>query len=304
MQLQQLRYLVALDDHRSFTAAAEACHVAQPALSQQIRRLERELGVTLVDRTTRQVRVNEAGGRLIDRARRAIAEVDAGIAELDALAGIRAGRVAIGAMQTLGPFDLSLLLATFHHRYPDVELAVREEPSETLADMLRSDRLDVAFLSVTHRIQGQGLEFKRLATEEVVAVLPPAHPLARRRRLRMAELADERFVAFREGAMLRRLLVSAAEGAGFEARVAFESNEAARVRALVARGLGVSILPRSDVEGAGVDVASASLEQPALSRDVTLVWRGQRSLGPAAAAFLDLARRADATGAAEHATPG
>jgi LysR family transcriptional regulator, transcription activator of glutamate synthase operon len=297
MELRQLRYLVAIADEGSFTRAAARSHVAQPALSQQIRRLEREVGVTLVDRTTRRVRLTAPGIRLVERARRALAEVDAGLAELDEVAAVRGGRVAIGAMQTLGPFDLSRLLADFHARYPEVELAVREEPSETLAERLRSDALDLAFLSVTHRIQGGGLRFQRLATEEVVVVLPPEHPLAGRARLPLAELSDERFIAFREGSMLRRLLLGAAEEAGFEPRIAFESNEATRVRAMVARGLGVSLLPLSDVEGAGVPVAVASVEAPSLSRDVTLVWRAARRHGPAAAAFLALARRADETGA-------
>jgi LysR family transcriptional regulator, transcription activator of glutamate synthase operon len=296
MELRQLRYLVAIADEGSFTRAAARSHVAQPALSQQIRRLERETGVTLIDRTTRRVQMTEPGKLLVERARRALAEVEAGIAELDEVAGVRGGRVAIGAMQTLGPFDLSRLLAAFHAHHPEVELAVREEPSETLADMLRSDALDLAFLSVTHRIQGGGLRFQRLATEEVVAVLPAEHRLARRKRLRLSDLADERFIAFREGSMLRRLLFSAADEAGIEPRVAFESNEAGRVRSMVARGLGVSLLPRSDVEGAGVPVAVASVRDPSLSRDVTLVWRAQRRHGPAAAAFLALARRADATG--------
>lgn len=297
MELRQLRYLVAIAEEGSFTGAAARSHVAQPALSQQIRRLEREVGVTLVDRTTRRVRMTDAGARLVERSRRALAELEAGIAELDEVAGVRAGRVAIGAMRTLGPFDLSRLLSAFHANHPEVDLAVLEEPSEALADRLRSDALDVAFLSVTHRIQGSGLRFQRLATEEVVAVLPTEHRLAHRKRLRLAELGDERFIAFREGSMLRHLLFSAATEAGFEPRVAFESNEAARIRSLVARGLGVSLLPRTDLEGAGVPVAVASVRDPSLSRDVTLVWRAERRHGPAAAAFLELAQRADETGA-------
>lgn len=297
MELRQLRYLVAIADEGSFTQAAAREHVAQPALSQQIRRLEGEVGITLVHRTTRRVRMTAAGTRMVERARRALAEVEAGVSELDELAGVRGGRVAIGAMQTLGPFDLSRLLAAFHSDYPEVELAVREEPSETLAEMLRSDALDLAFLSVTERIQGGGLRFQRLATEEVVAVLPPDHRLADRERLRLAELGEERFISFREGAMLRRLLLGATGEAGFEPRIAFESNEVARIRSMVARGLGVSLLPRSDVEGEGVPVALAGVEAPSLSRDVTLVWRAERRHAPAAAAFLDLARRADATGA-------
>lgn len=296
MELRQLRYLIAIADEGSFTQAAARSHVAQPALSQQIRRLEEEVGVTLVDRTTRRVRMTGAGIALVERARRAVAEVDAGLAELDELAGIRGGRVTIGAMQTLGPFDLSSLLAVYHGQYPEVELAVREEPSETLADRLRSDALDLAFLSVTERIQGGGLKFQRLATEEVVAVLPAEHRLADRDEIDLAELRDELFIGFREGSMLRRLLQSAGEQAGFEPRVAFESNEVARINAMVARGLGVSLLPRSDVEGSGVPVALATVNKPSLSRDVTLVWRAERRHAPAAAAFLDLARRADERG--------
>lgn len=296
MELRQLRYLIAIADEGSFTRAAARSHVAQPALSQQIRRLEEEVGLTLVDRTTRRVRMTGAGIALVERARRAIGEIDAGLAELDELAGIRGGRVAIGAMQTLGPFDLSRLLAAYHAQYPEVELAVREEPSEALADRLRSDSLDLAFLSVTEQIQGGGLRFQRLATEEVVAVLPTAHRLADRDEIDLAELRRERFIGYREGSMLRRLLQEAAREAGFEPRVAFESNEVARISSMVARDLGVSLLPRSDVETAGTPVALATVRRPSLSRDVTLVWRAGRRHAPAAAAFLDLARRADETG--------
>ena len=295
MELRQLRYLVALADERNFTRAAQREHVAQPALSQQIRRLEAEVGVPLVDRTTRRVALTEAGEILVERARRALAEIQAGEAELQELAGIRAGRVVIGAMPTLGPFDLPLLLALYHARYPEVELLVHEEPSEDLAERLRSDEIDVAFLSVTRRIKGDGLKFQRLATEEVVAVLPHGHPLAHKDAVRLEELADERFIAFREGAMLRTLLVDAAREAGFEPRVAFESTEVARIRRMVARGLGVSILPLSAVEGSK-RVRFVRLAEPPLSRDVTLVWRAERRHGPAARAFLEMAQAAEELG--------
>ena len=119
MELRQLRYLVALDDERHFTRAAARLHIAQPALSQQIRRLEDEVGVALVDRTTRHVALTPAGELLVgQRARRALAEVDAAAAELSELAGVRTGRVVIGAMRSTGRFDLSALFAAFHARHP------------------------------------------------------------------------------------------------------------------------------------------------------------------------------------------
>ncbi|MGH2840464.1 MAG: LysR family transcriptional regulator [Solirubrobacteraceae bacterium] len=290
MELRQLRYLVAVADERHFTRAAAREHVAQPALSQQIRRLEDELGLPLVQRTTRRVALTEAGEVLVARARRALAELDSARAELDNLSGVQAGHLSIGALHTMGPVDLSLLLASFHERHPGVELTVREQSSEELAAMLRDDEVDLAFLSVTERIQSRGLTLQRLVSEELVAVLPPAHRLARRESVRFAELAHEPFVSFREGARLRELLVSAAAEQAFEPRVAFESNESRSIRSLVSRGLGVAILPRSDAEGPGAPVAVAALVEPALTRDVALASRARRRHSPAAEAFMSLTR--------------
>ena len=288
MELRQLRYLIAVAEEQHFTRAAAREHVAQPALSQQIQRLEAELGVTLVQRTTRRVAMTEAGDLLVARARRALAEVDTAHAELQSLAGVQAGRLSVGALHTMGPVDLSLLLATFHRSYPGVELTVREQSSEELAEMLRDDEIDLAFLSVTERIQSHGLTLHPLVSEELVAVLPGDHPLAGRRRVRLGELAQDSFISFREGARLRELLVTAAAAAGFEPRIALESNESRRIRSLVSRGLGVAILPRSDADGPGAAVAVSALVGPALRRDVTLAWRAQRRPSPAAQAFLAL----------------
>jgi LysR family transcriptional activator of glutamate synthase operon len=289
MNLRQLRYLVAVSDERHFTRAAAREHVAQPALSQQIRSLEAELGVALVERTTRRVAMTQAGEVLVARARRALAELDAAQAELQALAGVQAGRLAVGAMHTMGPVDLSLLLATFHDRHPAVELIVREQSSEELAAMLREDEVDLAFLSVTERIQHRGLALRPLVSEELVVVLAISHPLAGRPELRIADLAHEPFITFREGARLRELLSTAAAGAGFEPHIALESNESRRIRSLVSRGLGVAILPRSDAEAPGSIVAVCDLVDPPLTRDVTLASRAERRPSPAAEAFRALA---------------
>jgi LysR family transcriptional activator of glutamate synthase operon len=299
MNLRQLRYLVALADERHFTRAAAREHVAQPALSQQIRSLERELGQPLVERTTRKVAMTQAGEMLVARARRALAELDAAEAELQSLAGVQAGRLSVGALHTMGPVDLSLLLATFHERYPAVELTVREQSSEELAAMLRDDEIDVAFLSVTERIQSRGLALRPLVSEELVVVLPIEHRLAGNAQLRLRELVDEPFITFREGARLRELLTAAAALEGFDARIALESNESRRIRSLVSRGLGVAILPRSDAAGPGARIAVCDLVEPSLTRDITLAQRAERQPSPAAEAFVALAM--DVYGGAEPA---
>ncbi len=302
MNLRQLRYLVALADERHFTRAAAREHVAQPALSQQIRSLEAELGMPLVERTTRRVAMTQAGEVLVARARRALAELDAAHAELQSLAGVQTGRLSVGALHTMGPVDLSLLLATFHDRHPAIELTVREQSSEELAAMLRDDEIDLAFLSVTERIQSRGLSLRPLVSEELVVVLPAEHALAGRDRLRLRDLSGESFISFREGARLRELLVRSAQRAGFEPRIALESNESRRIRSLVSRGLGVAILPRSDAEGPGSSVAVSDLVEPPLTRDVTLAARAERRPSPAAEAFVALAL--EAYGGAGPADPG
>jgi DNA-binding transcriptional LysR family regulator len=290
MELRQLRYLVALAEELSFTRAAAREHIAQPALSQQIQRLEGEVGLALAERTRRRVTITQAGELLTARARRILAELDAAREELRALQGAAAGHVTVGAMHTMGPVDVSLVLAIFHERHPGVELTVREHSSEELAEMLRVDELDLAFLSVTERIESHGLGLHQLVSEELVAILPREHRLAGRRRIRMSELAGEEFIAYRAGSRLRELLVGAGRQAGFEPRVTLESNESARVRRLVARGMGVAILPRSDGVGPGAPVATIRLIEPALTRDITLAWRAERRHPPATAEFIALAR--------------
>jgi LysR family transcriptional regulator, transcription activator of glutamate synthase operon len=303
MELRQLRYLVALAEEEHFTRAAAREHIAQPALSQQIRRLEQEVGLALVERTTRRVTVTEAGRALVARARRILSEVEAANAEMQAFTGVRTGHVTVGTMHTMGPVDVSLALAAFHQRHPGVELTVREQSSEELAEMLRDDVVDLAFLSVTERMESHGLVLHQLVSEELVVVLPRDHALAGRGSVRMAELADEQFIGFREGARLRELLMFAARASGFEAQVKFESNETERIRRLVARDMGVAILPRSDAEHPGAEVVVATLIEPSLRRDITLARREGRRLAPAAAEFLQLADDLFTNAGTSDATP-
>jgi LysR family transcriptional activator of glutamate synthase operon len=292
MELRQLRSLVALAEERNFTRAAAREHIAQPALSQQIQRLEQEVGLALAERTTRTVVITAAGELLVARARRILAELDGALSELQALRGVQTGHVTVGAMHTMGPVDLSLPLAIFHSRRPGVELTVREHSSDELAEMLRVDELDVAFLSVTEHVESRGLGLHQLVSEELVLVVPSDHRLAGRHRVRMIELAGEQFISYREGARLRELLTFAGRRAGFEPNVMLESNESQRIRRLVARGMGVALLPRTDATGPGAEVAVSRLIDPGVARDITLAWRAERRLPPAAAEFLALAREA------------
>lgn len=301
MNLRQLRYLVALAEERNFTRAAASEHIAQPALSQQIRRLEDEVGLALVERTTRRLALTEAGELLVVRARRILAEIEAAEIELEGVRGADTGHVTIGVMHTMGPVDISLAIAAFHARHPEVGFTVREQSSGELSEMLRVDEVDLAFLSVTERVESRGLGLQELISEELVVLLSPDHALSSRVTIRMAELADEPFISYRQGARLRELLFAAGRNAGFEPRISLESNESQRIRRLVSRGLGVAILPRSDAIGPGPDIAVAELTEPGLRRDITLAWREGRRHTPAAAELLELAREIYREGRGEEA---
>jgi LysR family transcriptional regulator, transcription activator of glutamate synthase operon len=288
MDLRQLRYLVALAEERSFTRAASKVLIAQPALSQQIAKLETELGVPLVDRTTRRVGMTEAGERLVEHARRVLNQIDVAREEIADLAGVRSGRLTIGASQTVGGFDLLGLLATFHRRYPGIDLAVREDLSVNLAAQLHADELDLAFLTIPAGRATGGLDRRLVSSEEMVAVLPPDHALSGRRALRIADLEAQTLVTFRHGATIRRRLDEAAARAGFDLRVAFETNEVARMRALAAAGLAIAILPRADAERPGAPVAAVSLDEPGFQHTVYMCARAGRHHSPAARALIDL----------------
>ncbi|HEY6759968.1 MAG TPA: LysR substrate-binding domain-containing protein [Baekduia sp.] len=290
MELHQLRYLVLLAEELSFTRAAARGRVAQPALSRQIRKLEDDLGIPLVDRTTRRVSMTPAGTAVVERARRILDEVEATRALAEGVSTLLTGRLAIGMTPTPGPFDGIAALAAYHRLHPGVELVLREDLSVALADQLRRDALDVAFVSAIPDRDRAGLQLLTLSSEDLRLIVGPQHPLAGRRTVRMEALAAERFVAFPEGATIRRAVEDAARAAGFTPAAAFESNEPSRLRALVARGLGVSFLPASDVDRPGPEVASLALRGRRLTYEVLLAWRRERRLPPAAAAFVDALR--------------
>jgi DNA-binding transcriptional LysR family regulator len=284
VDLQQLRSFAAVARHRHFTRAASELHIGQPAVSQHVRRLETELGVRLISRTTRSVELTEAGRLMLERCERSLAELDAGVAELAELKGLVRGRLRIGAMQWLEPYDLVAALASFHELHPAIDIRVVEEVAPSMLNAVLADQLDVAFVPIESGLPA-GLTSQLLFEDELVLVVAREHPLAERTQVRIATLRDEPFVFLREGTGLRRAVEAAAHAAGFHPNARFETNELSRVLALVARGLGVSAVSRAVAETASDQVVAISL-RPALRRQVGLVWRAGRHGTPAANAFL------------------
>lgn len=296
MELRHLRYFVAVAQRKHFTRAAEELHLAQPALSQQIQQLERELGIALLERTSRQVRLTSAGEAFLARAERILAEVERAQMEMQEFAGLTRGRIVIGALQSLEAFRFSSLLSRFHARYPGIEIVLREKGTEELLELLNAGHLDLSLIQIIgdmspREITESVVTAEKLLTEEVVLVVAANHPLAHAQQVTVEELREEPFIAFKPGSGLRRILLQSSLAAGFTPRILFESGDLGTIRSLVAEGLGISMLPRSVAEAAGREVVSISFSPRPLARTILLAWHTHISHAPATAAFLAFIRR-------------
>ena len=287
MELRQLRTFEAVARHRSFTRASEELMVAQPAVSQQVRRLERELGVDLLRRTSRHVALTEPGEVLLAGARRVLAEAASVVDELQALRGLRSGRVAVGAMPPMPRLDVPSLIAAFHALHPAIGVRLDEDTAANALAMLRRGELDLSFAFLSPEEAGAELAGVLLLEEELVVAVAHDHRLAKRRRLQPAALRHETLVAFKSGSALRAAGDAALAAAGVAPRIAFESNELLTVRAIAALGLAVAILPRGFVDVPQADVVGIPLGSRPVRQPVSLLWRAGERLSPAATAFRD-----------------
>ena len=281
MELRQLRAFVHVTHAGTFTRAAEELHVAQSAVSQAVGKLEAELGFELLRRTSRGVELTEAGEAVFERAREIVAGADAIRSDLAALRGLLEGTVALGTMLPPGPIDLPGLLATFHSAHPGITVRVREGSAPDILAGVRRDELDVAFTGIEPDALEDGLAGERMLGEELLLITPPGH-----RPLALEELSGVPFVGYRRGSALRETVDRALRPA--EPQIVVETDELTSVREIVARGLGVSIVPRSTVDGDGPPVQAIEV---GLERPLTVVWRERRQ-PPAAAAFLSFVRGA------------
>lgn len=285
MELKQLRALVALADELNFTRAATRVHIAQPAFSRQIKRLEDELGAPLVDRTSRRVQMTPAGADLVQRARRILADVEEARAAVDASRSLVRGRLTIGTTQSPGPLDLAMLLAEYRQLHPGVELLLREELSQVITERLRADEIDVGFITAVPEVLRRDLRLVPIANEPLVLIVAPTHPLAPMKTISLRQLTRDPFVLFPAGATIRDSLLKGAAAAGVSIEIAFESSDPARIRGIVATGLALGILPRSDVLRPGPQVVPIEILETPLTHQVFLARRERRRLSAAAVAF-------------------
>ncbi|UNZ21575.1 LysR family transcriptional regulator [Streptomyces sp. 891-h] len=248
MDLQQLRYVVAVAETRNFTRAAERCRVVQSSLSHRIAGLERELGVKLFERSSRRTELTGAGEAFLVGARECLAAADRAVADAAAAAGVVRGRLAVGMIRTTAAIDVPELLQRYRARYPDVRVGLRAGSSDELAAAIRNGELDIAFLGLPENERPTGVEALVLDRDAHVLVVAAGHRLAGASRVTLHDVAEETFVDFRDGSPGRAQSDQAFAAAGLVRDVAYEAGVAELITQLVARGLGVALLPSAFVQ--------------------------------------------------------
>ncbi|MET9029665.1 LysR substrate-binding domain-containing protein [Nocardia sp. NPDC004168] len=282
MELQQMRYVIAVAETNSFTRAAERCLVVQSALSHQIARLERELGARLFERTSRRVRLTPAGAAFLPAARQCLDAAERAAAEVAAAVGEVRGRLAVGLIPTVAAVDIPEALRDFRRRHPHVRISLRVGASEELVEKVEQGAIDVAFLGLPTTARPRGVVAHELARDRHVAVVALDHPLAGERSIDLRTLSAEVFVDLPAGTAGRLQSDQAFTAAGLDRDVAFEVTSADYIARLVRPGLAIAMLPSAYVpQLEGVTTIEVT-DAPA--RVEYVIW--SRSRTPAATAFL------------------
>jgi molybdate transport repressor ModE-like protein len=271
LDVRRMRVLREVATRGSFSAAAEALNFTQSAISQHVAALERESGTKLVERGSRGVRLTEAGQALVAHADVILARIECAEEELAALAGLRGGRLRLACFQSAGATLVPRAVAEFHRRHPDVELGMIEGEPDAASEHLKAGDIDLALVYDFEAIPGMldsELELTHLVDDPYEAILPRDHRLAEKRQLRLGDLSDEPWIASTSTGGCRQITERSCRDAGFEPRIAFEADETLAAQALVAAGVGVTMLPRLALTTVHPAVVNRTLARPPVRR----VW--------------------------------
>ena len=290
LDVRRLRVLREVAARGSFSAAAEALAYTQSAISQQIAALEREAGTTLVDRSARGVRLTDAGRALVDHAEIILARLADAEAELEAIAGLRGGRVRLAAFPSVAASLMPVAIARFRERHPGVELTMDLAEPPDAEQRVRAGQCDIAVSNLASMTRAaDGLDYLPLLDDPMYVALPAGHPLARRRTVGLRELAGEDWML---GSLSScpdtSIFLRACQRAGFEPRIAFHTDDYFAIQGFVAAGMGVSFIPGLALVSVRDDVVVRSLGPTPPVRHVVAATLAGSFMSPARRAMLDV----------------
>jgi LysR family transcriptional regulator, hydrogen peroxide-inducible genes activator len=246
MELHQLRYFCAVARTGNFTRAAEQEHVAQPSLSQQILKLEDELGAKLLDRLGRKATLTQFGEAFLLRVQRILRDLNEAKSEIQELAGGNKGTLVLGTIPTIAPYFLPTRLAFFAKKYPHIQVSVVEDITSVLLTRLHDGKIDLLLIALP--LLGDGLICTELKREPLYVVAPESHPLARKKSILLCEIQNDPFILLKDGHCFRDTAVAACRRARVRPNVVFESGHFATILAMVSAGMGLSIVPEMAIE--------------------------------------------------------
>jgi len=284
METQQLRYVIAVARSGNFSRAAEQCHVAQPSLSQQIQKLEEELGERLFVRLPRQAKPTPAGERFVPRAMRILEEMDTAQREARGTKELIHGRVILGVLPTIAPYLLPQVIPDFSKQFPGIEVIVHEDTTTRLLQLAVACELDMAIVSLP--IRDDRFEVAELFREDLLLALPPGHALTRRKKISLADLEGESFILMKEGHCLGDQVLNFCEKRDFHPQVSCRSTQIETIQALVKAGMGISLIPKMAARSSQSAPVYLAMQKPKPQRTIVAIWLRQRSLGPAAGELL------------------
>jgi LysR family transcriptional regulator, hydrogen peroxide-inducible genes activator len=285
MEMHQLQYVVTVARTRNFSRAAEQCHVSQPSLSQQIQKLEDELGERLFDRMKREAKLTSHGEAFLPRAVRILEEAEAAKREASDARGLLRGTVTVGVLPTIAPYLLPDVMATFVKKFPGVQIIVQEDTTAQLLKLALTCEIDFAIAS--RPIRDGRLEVRELFSEELLLALPPGHPLIRKRIVSANDLSNERLIVMQEGHCLGDQVLGFCDRHDVHHHISFRSAQLETIQSFVRAGLGISLVPAMAAQHGRNDVPEyRSLHSPKPSRQIVAVWPKHRPPGRAAGEFL------------------
>ncbi|MFD1178802.1 LysR family transcriptional regulator [Paenibacillus puldeungensis] len=291
MELRQLQYTLQIAEERNFSRAADKLHIAQPSLSQQLSKLEQELGVKLFQRNTSTVELTHAGASFIEHAQKIMDAVAQLRQEMDDISQLRAGRVVVGSMPITGSHLLPYVLPAFKDAYPNIEITLLEDTSLNLEKLTAGGGTDLSLLSLP--LQEPTLTCVPIGEEPIDLAVPPNHRLASPEAstdgVLLEQLKDEPFIVLKKGQGFRKITVDLCHGAGFEPNIVFESNNIETVQSLVAAGMGITLVPRFIARAKRSELIPiyVPLTAPVPSRTLVIAYRKGRYLSKAAEAFIE-----------------
>lgn len=290
MQMHQLRYVVSAARTGNFSRAAEQCHVSQPSLSQQIKKLEEELGERLFDRMKRSVKLTSHGELFLPRAMRILEEAEAAKREASEARALARGLITIGVLPTIAPYLLPQVLPGFSTAFPGIEIVIQEDTTAQLLALLAAREIDLAIAS--EPIRDERVQTETLFSEELFVVLSTKHPLVKKKTLRTPDLDSERFIVMKEGHCLGDQVLDFCTRRNFHPRVLCRSAQVETISALVRAGMGISLIPAMARHATQQPQLSyRSLSPPKPHRKVVALWLRDHPLTRAPGAFLHHLRK-------------